>query len=176
MKKISFRPPSRKPVIDNRSRATPGTRRRGFTLIEVLIAVSIVAVLSVIGIVSFSSVNARSRDTKRISDLEQVRSALEMYRSDKGSYPAGTGSFSTLDSLNSTLVTTYLPTIPTDPKSTVASPIEYYYSPVGASAPYYSYCLCGEVEVPSIVKNDCTAIGVDTSGVSANCNYFVRNP
>ena len=153
----------------------------GFTLIEVLIAVSIVAVLSVIGIVSYASVNSRSRDAKRVSDLEQIRSALEMYRSDKGSYPAGSGSFESLTSLDpgdgtGPLVTTYLPVIPMDPKSTNGNAIEYYYTPVGAAPPYFSYCLCGNVEVTSMIKNDCTAIGVDTSAVSANCNYFVRNP
>lgn len=61
----------------------------GFTLIELLISVSIIAILISIAVVQYSSVNKRSRDGKRKADLEQIRTALEMYRADKGEYPCG---------------------------------------------------------------------------------------
>jgi general secretion pathway protein G len=152
--------------------------RRGFTLIELMVATSILAVLSVIGIVSYSSVNKRSRDAKRKSDLEQVRSALELYRSDKGFYPTGSDkSFVALTTLDGgggggPLVPTYLPNIPMDPKSSATIPVTYFYAPLGVSAPFYSYCLCGNVELES-AKNDCQALGVT---LPAACNYAVRNP
>jgi len=44
-------------------------------------------VISGIALVSFSSANVRARDGKRKGDLEQARSALELYRSDIGYYP-----------------------------------------------------------------------------------------
>lgn len=152
----------------------------GFTLMEILISVSIIAVLSVIGVTAYSSINKRSRDAKRASDMEQVRSALEMYRSDNGFYPelqdGTTNSFESLSSLDSgdgtgPLIPKYMPSIPSDPKSTDATPIPYYYAPLGASAPVYSYCLCGMVEIAP--KNDCAAMGAPQI---ANCNYYVRNP
>jgi prepilin-type N-terminal cleavage/methylation domain-containing protein len=59
----------------------------GFTMIELLVAATILAVLSAIGLVSFSSANIRARDGKRKADLESARSALELYRSDIGYYP-----------------------------------------------------------------------------------------
>lgn len=62
--------------------------RRGFTMIELLVVATIIAVLSAVGVVSFSRANIRARDGKRKADLEQVRSALELYRSDMGYYPA----------------------------------------------------------------------------------------
>lgn len=60
---------------------------RGFTMIELLVAATILAVLSAIGLVSFQSANIRARDGKRKADLEQARSGLELYRSDIGYYP-----------------------------------------------------------------------------------------
>ncbi len=153
-------------------------KKSGFTLIEILVAVTIVAVLSVIGTVSYNSINKRSRDAKRRSDLEQVRSALELYRSDKASYPGSSASFVALTGLdtgdgNGPLVPTYLPSIPADPKNTAAIPVSYYYSPLGVGPPYYSYCLCALIENTSDAKNDCQAVGTT---LPAACNYGLRNP
>lgn len=114
--------------------------KHGFTLMEILISVAIVAILTAIGIVSYNSVNKRARDAKRKSDLEQVRSALEIYRNDKGKYPGsavGWIALTVLDPGDGTgpLVTAYLPRIPMDPRSTASAPIPYWYSPNGTGAP-----------------------------------------
>jgi len=60
---------------------------RGFTMIELLVAATILAILAAIGLVSFNSANVRARDGKRKADLEQARAGLELYRSDVGYYP-----------------------------------------------------------------------------------------
>ncbi len=65
--------------------------KKGFTFIEILVVTVLIGVLAAIGIVSFSGINKKARDGKRKSDVEQIRSALEMYRSDNGYYPT-TGS------------------------------------------------------------------------------------
>lgn len=62
-------------------------RAKGFTLIELLVAISIAAILSVIGLGSFTASIIKSRDTQRKSDLAQVARALEAYNTDFGSYP-----------------------------------------------------------------------------------------
>src|SRR5689334_21031650 len=92
--------------------------QQGFTLLEVLVSATIITVLTVIGVVSYGSVNKRSRDVKRKSDIEQIRSALEMYRSDNGGYPAvNTSSFGNASALDAGgLVSTYMPSIPADPQ------------------------------------------------------------
>ena len=51
------------------------------------VAATILAVISGIALVSFSSANVRARDGKRKGDMEQARSALELYRSDIGYHP-----------------------------------------------------------------------------------------
>lgn len=60
---------------------------RGFTLIELLIVISIIGILSAIGLVLYSTVLKQSRDSKRQSDLKSIQLALEQYNNDQGFYP-----------------------------------------------------------------------------------------
>lgn len=139
--------------------------KKGFTLIEILVAVTIIAVLVSIGVVSYASINKRSRDAKRKGDVEQLRSALEMYRADIGSYPnTGSGSWTDASGLDiagtnpaDDLVPTYFPAIPSDPKSTQT----YRYRATNLSgANYYGYCLTAYLE--SQEENDtCTPDSVN---------------
>jgi len=59
----------------------------GFTLIELLISISIIAVLTTVGIVSYNSVQKTVRVQNRVRGLENVKVALEAYKSRKGGYP-----------------------------------------------------------------------------------------
>ena len=65
---------------------------RGFTLIEILIAVAIVAVLIGFIVPNFLGIRIRARDTKRKSDLSQLQKAMELFRSDRDlpAYPDDT--------------------------------------------------------------------------------------
>lgn len=51
--------------------------RRGFTLVELLVAVAVIAVLVTIGSLNFSRARAKSRDAKRVGDLSQIRISVE---------------------------------------------------------------------------------------------------
>ncbi len=66
---------------------TSSANRSGFTLIELLITLSLVAILSAIGVASYQVVNKNARDSKRLSDLKVIQSALEQYHSDNFHYP-----------------------------------------------------------------------------------------
>lgn len=66
-------------------------KKSGFTLIEVLVAATIIIVLATIGVVSYRQVGVTARDGKRKADLDIVRSALVLYRSEQGSYPTYAG-------------------------------------------------------------------------------------
>lgn len=63
-------------------------KKNAFTLIELLVVIAIIGILATIALVSFRSSQARSRDAERKSDLRQISSALELYYSDYGKYPA----------------------------------------------------------------------------------------
>ena len=66
------------------------TRARGFTLIELLVVISIIGVLSTVAMTSLNGARAKARDARRISDVEQIRNALEIYRETYGHYPYNT--------------------------------------------------------------------------------------
>lgn len=61
--------------------------KRGFTLVEILIVVSIIGLLASIVLVGLGSFRSRGRDARRIADLRQTQNALELYYSKFGSYP-----------------------------------------------------------------------------------------
>ena len=65
-------------------------QKLGFTLIELLVVTTIIIILSTIGLVSYRTTGKNARDSKRRADLETVRQALVLYRSDVGTYPSGT--------------------------------------------------------------------------------------
>lgn len=62
-------------------------RKQGFTLIELMIAISIIAILSAIGMVTYSQSQKLARDSRRKEDLQQIQKALSLYYSDYSSYP-----------------------------------------------------------------------------------------
>jgi prepilin-type N-terminal cleavage/methylation domain-containing protein len=64
------------------------TYNLGFTLIELLIVISIIGVLSSIVIVSTNDARAKSRDAYRLSQIREIKTALELYYSAHEQYPA----------------------------------------------------------------------------------------
>ncbi len=61
--------------------------KKSFTLIELLVVITIIGILTAVAAVSYSTLTKSSRDTRRKADIEQIRAALEMYRSNYGYYP-----------------------------------------------------------------------------------------
>ena len=63
--------------------------KKGFTLIELLVVIAIIGLLSTLAVVSLNSARVKARDARRMSDLKQISTAMELYASDSniGSYP-----------------------------------------------------------------------------------------
>ncbi|MBI2404699.1 prepilin-type N-terminal cleavage/methylation domain-containing protein [Candidatus Gottesmanbacteria bacterium] len=142
--------------------------KKGFTLIEVLVVATIIGVLTAVAVTSYTSVNKRSRDSKRRSDLEQLRSALEMYRSDNSYYPpVDVTGFGNVGDLTSYLVPSYMPGIPSDPSTTQAY---YYYATNQSGTNYYGYCLCAKLETIISPINTCSV------SLPAACNFGTKSP
>lgn len=59
----------------------------GFTLIELLAVVTIIGILFAVGLVSYTNAARNARDNRRRTDIENLRQALVLYRSDTGCYP-----------------------------------------------------------------------------------------
>ncbi|MBI3486079.1 type II secretion system protein [Candidatus Daviesbacteria bacterium] len=66
-------------------------KRQGFTLIELMVAITIVAVISAIGYISYSAAQISSRDARRKQDLRALATALEVYHQANGRYPCTGG-------------------------------------------------------------------------------------
>lgn len=96
----------------------------GFTLIELLIVIAIIGILSAMLLTNFVGIRQRARDSQRKSDLRQIQSALELYRTDRGVYPTISGtSASNLGACSDgsfgyptpSCTTIYMKNIPSDP-------------------------------------------------------------
>ncbi len=144
------------------AKALKRKKERGFTLIELLVVIAIIGILSSVVLASLNGARSKSRDAKRLSDLKQVQSAINMYFNDNGSYPpsgnawhgncSGYGSYGTTGATGyiQNLAPTYIKELPIDPKQT-ASGCYLYKS---GSPSEYMYLVYGTVEgvVPDSLK------------------------
>lgn len=60
----------------------------GFTLIELMVVISIIGILSTITITTLNNTRQKARDTERKAELRAISRGLEMYFSAHGQYPA----------------------------------------------------------------------------------------
>jgi len=146
--------------------------KKSFTLIEILVVSTIIALLASGGALVYTQLNRASRDAKRKADLEQIRAALEMYRSNNNYYPLSSSVNTTCGNTTglSDGTSTYLSDIPDDPK---CSTYKYYYNPLPSgcnNTTVYcnNYTLAAQLETTS----SCTSPpGGNSCGTGNPCNY-----
>lgn len=103
---------------------------RGFTLIELLVVIAIIGTLSSVVLASLNTARGKGRDARRVQEVRQIHTALELYNISNGTYPVltpitaarclGTPSacWNSLISGDASLITAlqpYMPSIPSDP-------------------------------------------------------------
>lgn len=150
--------------------------KRGFTLVELLVVVVVIATIASIGIPTLNSITTRGRDTQRLSDLKKIQSSIEQYYLDQQFYPQTISSGQAISSPQGSK--SYLATVPKDPKTGA----DYLYQAVpggcnngGGDPVVYctSYCLYSNVEgISSGLAEGCTVSGYNlalspTFGTSA---------
>jgi len=92
------------------------SRLKAFTLIELLIVITIIGILSVALVPRIVGGPSKARDAQRMADLQQIATALELYAQDHGgAYPVGPICVANLAALNA-----YMTNIPNDPKGLAA--------------------------------------------------------
>lgn len=128
--------------------------KKGFTLIELLVVIAIIGLLSTLSILALNTARARARDAKRVSDVKQIQTALEMYYNDAGQYPATAATGTPISSTSGT----YLQAVPTPP-----TPYDYT-TGVCTTQPQYTYTTSG---TPPNSYTILYCLGAQTGGVSA---------
>lgn len=143
--------------------------KKGFTLIELLIVIAIIGVLATLLMANFIGVRQRARDAQRKSDLRQIQAALEIYRSDDGSYPTGplncNGALASGGS-------TYMTKIPCDPINSG----KYVYTYTTASPCTALYCLYTCLENVSDSQKDTANNSTYCTGGTTNWSFTLTNP
>lgn len=146
-----------------------GSKRKGFTFAELMIVLSIISVIILASLNAVNGQLSRARDSRRMSDIQQFRTALEMYRMDHlaTGYPQD----------DDWLPPTYIASIPLDPLTHMR---DYWYYPVCTAGPCTSYKICAHLEsrqnTPDpICQNPPNSVD-DCWGTTGKCNYGVVNP
>lgn len=106
-----------------------GQKQTGFTIVELLIVIVVIAILAAISVVAYNGIQQRARDSQRNNDIATIQKALEMYHVDNGGYPTcsnttyqpgGVRGSCYSDSVNfvAALSPKYLAEVPKDPANT----------------------------------------------------------
>ncbi len=82
------------------------SNQRGWTLVEITVVISLIAILASIAIVGYQNAITRSKEAVLLEDLFQMRNAIDQYYADKEEYPP---------SLDALVISNYLRAIPVDP-------------------------------------------------------------
>ncbi|MEA3449798.1 MAG: type II secretion system protein [Patescibacteria group bacterium] len=88
--------------------------QKGFTLIELLVVIAIIGLLSTLAVVSLNNARQKARDAKRVADVRQIQTALELYFNEHNAYPLmAVGDVLGLESIAG--FSTYMADVPANP-------------------------------------------------------------
>ncbi|MEI7451751.1 MAG: FISUMP domain-containing protein [Candidatus Falkowbacteria bacterium] len=124
--------------------------KKAFTLIELLVVIAIIGLLATIAIVALNNARSKARDARRVADVKQIQTALDLYYNDAGHYPLNnifaSGTIFTTSTVTGT--TTYMQIVPhaptpTDGSCNVAANTYSYAVDSEGKAYNIGYCLGG---------------------------------
>ncbi len=146
----------------------PYSHTKGFTIVELLIVIVIIAILAAITIVAYNGMQQRARDAARTSAAQSLMKALELYKTSDGVYPDACGHDSGCDipaGMATYLVPTYTSGVPNDPDAT--KPFQYVRPSTGTSF---------GLRVRYETKPTCKYLGGTAAGATSNGWWGVGMP
>lgn len=130
----------------------------GFTLLELLVVISIIGILIALGTVSYSAAQKKSRDAKRRADIKSLQNGFEQYYSQSGRYCQNTTELGTM----------FSGSLPVDPKTGNSYDFGFdTVSPVGEA-----YCVCASLEIANTGNAYGRSGTTCTFSGTGNKNYF----
>ncbi len=130
-------------------------KKKAFTLIELLVVIAIIGLLATISVIALNNARAKGRDAKRVADIKQIQTALELFFNDKGRYPTAaefnSGSIVSTSTNGTTTYMSIIPSAPNPPDGNCSTANGYIYSatPDGTS---YSISFCTGNTVGSLAS------------------------
>lgn len=119
-----------------RPRTTVSNSQSGFTLIELLVVIIIIGMISTIILSALDTARSKGRDGSRVQIMRQIQNAIEIKKTNNGSYPTGDYSGGDFASGLGPQIETYLSSISSDPTNLTRQ----YYS----VDTYLQFLGCGE--------------------------------
>lgn len=132
-------------------------KKNGFTILELLLAIVIMSMLTVMTVRILSSLRMSNRDNRRITDVKEIQSALELYYRDNSTYPPSLPAGQPLASSS----VTYISNVPENPK-----PVNDGICPIDS---FYDYS-SDENGISYHLK---FCLGARVSSVGAGINYAI---
>lgn len=135
--------------------------RRGFTIVELIVTITVIAILAAIVTISYNGVQQSTRDSQRKNDVTQIKIALEKYFAANSRYPGPSGCAANTACNATTYLASplspYLQNFPTDPSGSA-----YEYAWGGTSGNAFA------IRVPNEATAVCkTGVRVETLTISA---------
>lgn len=62
-------------------------KQKAFTLIELLVVIAIIGILATLAVVALQQARSRARDSRRVADIKQIQTALELFFNENSRYP-----------------------------------------------------------------------------------------